>query len=114
VEIGPICKKCPMMLYKVKSDFRTLGSTLRLYSSKSISVYPPPPPRAWIRANDAIRAVSGRITLQGKRSSPRMRPGAGRRTPLALRPVQISSPELAACRSGATCLGALPHRSNLP
>jgi hypothetical protein len=34
--------------------------------------------------------------------------------PLDSRPVQISSPELAAYWLVATCLGALPRRSNLP
>jgi hypothetical protein len=74
-------------------------------------------PHAWIRAGDAICAVGGWITLRGEKifAADETRGRAGHRTPpLSLLSVQISSPELAACRSSATCLGALPRRSNSP
>jgi hypothetical protein len=52
-----------------------------------------------------------RITLQGKKIFATDETRGWPSYPLALQPVQISSPELAAYRSGATFLEASPRRS---
>jgi hypothetical protein len=75
-------------------------------------------PRAWIHAGDVIRVHWCPDNASGWKDLHRgwaldivpPRPPC----PLDSWLVQISSPELAACRSVATCLGALPHRSNSP
>jgi hypothetical protein len=54
--------------------------------------------------------ISDRITLLGKDLRHRITPEVGHHTPVALRPAQISSPELAARRSDATCPEASPRR----
>jgi hypothetical protein len=55
--------------------------------------------------------TGARITLQGKKIFVVDDARGWPPYPLALRPAQISSLELAAYRSGATCLEASPHCS---
>jgi hypothetical protein len=61
------------------------------------------PPLRFAPTDDRIMLL-GKISLLGDNS------GGWPPYPLALRPAQISSPALAACRSCATSPGTLPHR----
>jgi hypothetical protein len=55
--------------------------------------------------------TGAQITLQGKKIFAVDETKSWALYPIALRPIQISSPELAVCRSGATCLEASPCHS---